>query len=168
MVERFMRTLKDMVSKYIDAQGLNWDEGIRSYAMAYNSSVHETTGYTPFYMIHGFEPRLPLDVIYGVYDTPIPIQTFLNKRLESMRQAFAQVKKTATEAASRMAVRHDSRVRFTAHPAGSKVWVPGSIGLPTTTFPGLLSSANIPKFEFWFVLFAPATHMPITRISTFF
>ena len=65
MVERFMRTLKDMVSKYIDRQGLDWDEGTRSYAMAYNSSVHETTGYSPFYLIHGFEPRLPLDVVYG-------------------------------------------------------------------------------------------------------
>lgn len=123
MVERFMRTLKDMMSKYIDSQGLEWDEGVRSYAMAYNSSIHETTGYTPFYMIHGFEPRLPLDVVFGSDDAPVPAQTFLNNRLKTMRRAFAQVKRASSRAAARMADRHDSKVRFTAYPTGSKVWV---------------------------------------------
>ena len=43
MVERFMRTLKDMVAKYIDSEGLRWDRNVKAYAMAYNSSVHTTT-----------------------------------------------------------------------------------------------------------------------------
>lgn len=123
MVERFMRTLKDMVSKYIDSQGLHWDEGTRSFAMAYNSSVHETTGYTPFYLIHGFEPRLPLDVVYGGEDAAAPAQTFLNERLKNMKRAFASVRRSSSDAAARMAVRHDSRVNFTPYTTGSKVWV---------------------------------------------
>ena len=65
MVERFMRTLKDMVAKYIDSEGLRWDRNVKAYAMAYNSSVHTTTGHTPFFLIHGFEPVLPMDVMYG-------------------------------------------------------------------------------------------------------
>lgn len=123
MVERFMRTLKDMVSKYVDGQGLSWDEGVMSYAMAYNSSLHETTGYTPFYLIHGFEPRVPLDVVYGPETDPIPTRTFLNSRLKTMKRAYARVKEATSKAAARMAVRHDSRVNHTAYPTGTKVWV---------------------------------------------
>lgn len=123
MVERFMRTLKDMVSKYIDSQGLDWDESTRSYAMAYNSSLHETTGHTPFYMIHGFEPRLPLDVMYGTDEVAIPAETFLNKRLKNMKRVFAQVRRASSQSAARMAVRHDSKLNFTAYPTGLKVWV---------------------------------------------
>ena len=49
MVERFMRTLKDMVAKYIDTAGFTWDKGVKAYAMAYNSAAHDTTGYSPFW-----------------------------------------------------------------------------------------------------------------------
>ena len=54
MVERVMRTLKDMVAKYVDTQGLNLDADIKAYTMAYNSSVHSVTGYSPFFLLHGF------------------------------------------------------------------------------------------------------------------
>ena len=61
MVERFNRTLKDMVAKYTRLDGSAWDEVIGATVIAYNISKHSTTGYTPFFLAHGREARLPVD-----------------------------------------------------------------------------------------------------------
>ena len=123
MVERFMRTLKNMVSKYIDGQGLYWDCGTKAYAMAYNSAVHETTGYTPFYLIHGFEPRLPLDVLYEQPKCIVPTRTYVNSRLQNLRQAHKSVGLASKKAAEKMTSQYNRKVRHEQYPVGSQVWV---------------------------------------------
>ena len=45
MVERFNRTLKDMVSKYLRLDGSNWDEVVGAVTFAYNTSKHSVTGF---------------------------------------------------------------------------------------------------------------------------
>jgi hypothetical protein len=42
---------------------LGWDNYIKYATFAYNTSVHQSTGYTPFYLLKGFEAREPNDVL---------------------------------------------------------------------------------------------------------
>ena len=41
----------------------DWDEALNLLGLGYNSIEHKSTGYSPFYMMHGFHPALSFDVI---------------------------------------------------------------------------------------------------------
>ena len=61
MVERFNRTMADMIENYVINQPDTWDNYIKYATFAYNTSVHSSTGYTPF-LLKGFEAKEPNDV----------------------------------------------------------------------------------------------------------
>ena len=65
LVERFNRTLGDMLSKLVNISNRNWDEVLPYVMMAYRSSVHESTGQSTSSMLFGHEIQLPIDLLLG-------------------------------------------------------------------------------------------------------
>ena len=65
MVERMNRTLQDMLAKYVSDHQRDWDVRLPLVMMAYRSSVHSSTQYTPHFLLFGHEVHLPVDVMYG-------------------------------------------------------------------------------------------------------
>ncbi|KAK3104448.1 hypothetical protein FSP39_002287 [Pinctada imbricata] len=63
MVERLNRTIKDMLSKYISANQIDWDRYIDYFVLAYNTTPHESTDISPYRMLHGREARIPSDLL---------------------------------------------------------------------------------------------------------
>jgi hypothetical protein len=47
LVERFNRTLEDILSKYVSQNQKDWDEQLPWALMAYRSSEHDTTKFSP-------------------------------------------------------------------------------------------------------------------------
>lgn len=54
-----------MLSTTTKDHPFNWENQIRKACMAYNTSVHASTGYTPFYLMFGHKARLPIDLMHG-------------------------------------------------------------------------------------------------------
>ena len=63
LVERFNRSLIDMLSKTVQAHGQDWDEKLPFVLFAYRASIQQSTLESPFYLMYGRDPQLPTNVI---------------------------------------------------------------------------------------------------------
>lgn len=59
LVERFNRTLTSMLSKCVERTGADWDCHLPYVLFAYRASMQESTRESPFFLLHGRDPRLP-------------------------------------------------------------------------------------------------------------
>ena len=123
MVERFMRTLKDMVSKFIEPRGSDWDLEVRPIAMAYNSAKHDTTQFSPYFLVHGQEPRLPADATLCPSAPLDQVRSFLEDRAKALQGAFQTVRRNSEVAARATKERFDERQNMAHYSKGDKVWV---------------------------------------------
>ena len=62
LVERFNRTLLDMLATAVSDHPFEWEHHLR---LAYNTSIHPTTGYSPFSLMFGRQARMPVDIMLG-------------------------------------------------------------------------------------------------------
>ena len=61
VVERMNRTLQSMLAKCVNDEQSTWSQHLPYVMMAYRTSVHESTGYTPHFLVYGQEVCLPID-----------------------------------------------------------------------------------------------------------
>jgi hypothetical protein len=64
-VERFNKTMADMLAKICSEEQTNWCTYIGTIAMEYNSMIHRVTGESPHFLMFGKEIRYPMDIAKG-------------------------------------------------------------------------------------------------------
>ena len=62
LVERFNRTLLMMLAMFAGENKDDWNDLLPVVMMAYRSSVHESTGFSPYRLMFGEEFTLPMDI----------------------------------------------------------------------------------------------------------
>ena len=94
-VERFNRTLESMLSKVVSENHRNLDENLQKVLFAYRTAVHDSTGYTPFLVMFGRSPNLPVDVMLGRYreDSGSSVPKYVQRTRALMKAAFSDVQK---------------------------------------------------------------------------
>ncbi|CAL9692088.1 unnamed protein product [Knipowitschia caucasica] len=127
MVERLNRTLIDQLAKTLLACEGEWDSFLSQVAFAYNTSVHSSTGFTPYFLIHGREARVPVDVFLVPimqtgqrYDSIDDFVFSLRRRLDA---AFRQSRDNSVTASDKQRTFYDTRERHRPYEIGDLVWL---------------------------------------------
>src|SRR5258708_29026115 len=68
--ERSHQTVNAKLSKGVDDNQKDWSDRLGAVAFFYNASAHESTQYTPHFLIHGTEPRWDVDLQLGTGEQP--------------------------------------------------------------------------------------------------
>ena len=89
-VERLNKTLKSVLAKAVENHPERWSEKVGYTLAAYNTSVSDTTGYTPFFLLYGRRPRVPLEEY-------LPTENLFGNRLDDLAQAYRHARESALE-----------------------------------------------------------------------
>ena len=79
-----------MLAKCVNEEQSNWSQQLPYVMMAYRSSVHESTGYTPQFLVFGQELSLPLDCMYPnpQENVTTDIHEFVHNKQQAFQRAF--------------------------------------------------------------------------------
>uniref|UniRef100_A0A3P9LY71 Gypsy retrotransposon integrase-like protein 1 n=1 Tax=Oryzias latipes TaxID=8090 RepID=A0A3P9LY71_ORYLA len=72
LVERFNKTLKSMLRKFVNDTGSDWDQWLPFLMFAYREVPQASTGFSPFQLMYGHPVRGPLDVLKETWEGPAP------------------------------------------------------------------------------------------------
>ena len=63
MVERLNSTVKQVLHKLSEKLKYKWKDSLNKLMYAYNCTKHSVTGYSPYFLLFGRNPKLPIDII---------------------------------------------------------------------------------------------------------
>ena len=123
MVERYNKTLAKLISSFVNEEHTNWDQLLPYVMMAYRSSEHETTGFTPNYMMLGREVSVPIDIQFGSPVERTFASDWVNKLRERMEWAHDLARTNIETAMLRQKRYLDSKLFWESFEPGDKVFV---------------------------------------------
>ena len=123
LVERFNRTLNEMLCTTGHENPLTWDKRVHLLTMAYRGTPHESTGFSPNFMVYGKELYMPIDVMMGQPDEvegdELSYVEGLRWRLED---AYADARVHLEAAANRQKRYYDIKAHENPYNTGDLVW----------------------------------------------
>ena len=162
MVERFNKTLLSMLWTMTDKQKLNWKEHVSTLTQAYNATVHESIGYSPFYLMYGRHPRLAIDAFLGLHDSdsvPKSHQKYAEQLKARMAEAYKEAGKQAARKGRKYKQYYDEKVRYAVLEPGERVLV-RKVGIQ-----GKHKLADLWEAEPCIIRSQPIPDMPVFRVE---
>ena len=72
IVERMNQNMLSMTRTLEEAEKSRWKYSLNKLLHIYNCTRNETSGYSPYYLTFGIEPRLPIDLTLDNPESPVP------------------------------------------------------------------------------------------------
>jgi len=122
--ERMNQTLLAMLKTLPEAWKSNWKDHVNKLIFAYNCTSNSVTGYSPYYLLFGRQPRLPIDAILPRPELSEITPTEYSKRWKhGMEEAYKVVAQKTAERKVNDKIRHDQRPHLGKLCVGDRVLV---------------------------------------------
>ncbi|UYV67669.1 hypothetical protein LAZ67_5001527 [Cordylochernes scorpioides] len=107
---------------YVDVEQKEWDVILPFITFAYNTAKQDTTGFTPFSLIHGREAETMLDTLFPLLkdEDQEDYNREIVTRAEETRQLARLHTLRAQEGNKRL---YDAKHREVSYQPGDKVWI---------------------------------------------
>ena len=123
LVERFNRTLIEMISKFVDENQTNWDSFIPYLLYAYRTSVHGSTKFTPYYLMFGREAKLPIEIALNESESKV---FNANQYGDLLMKGLAVIREKATDNIEKSQIKqklnYDKDKEVKSYNVGDLVW----------------------------------------------
>ena len=126
ITERLNRTILNMMGTLVEERKAKWKDYLPKLIHCYNSTKHDSTGYSPYYLMFGRHPRLSVDIMLGnvLPNVSTPFYTEFAKETKSnLTEASIIVNKNNQDARDQQKHYYDRSVRGSTVKVGDTVLV---------------------------------------------
>lgn len=121
LVERFNHTIINMIAMFTNERQDDWDEGINQVLFAYRSAINQSTGFSPFFMLHGYSPRYPADLLVTTEEHYGNYSQYLHHVIENIKTAHEIAKENLQKIDQRLANSNINLKKLPEYDVGDKV-----------------------------------------------
>ncbi len=125
LVERFNRTLTDMLSKTVSKDGKDWDDRLPYVLFMYRTSLQQSTAEAPFFLLYGRDARLPTEVALFPTPTryPINLDDYKSEMVRLLSGAWELARQSVQKTQRAQKHQHDRKATCPSFAVGDRVFV---------------------------------------------
>ena len=113
--ERFNSTLCNMLGTLSEEEKSDWKSHLGCMTHAYNCTKHASTTYSPYYLMFGRHPRLPIDIEFGLNKPNCSDNSSKSRYIQKLRRklnyAFQKASKYSDQQAKKYKQNYDKSVK---------------------------------------------------------
>ncbi len=110
---KILEVLRPIVSEFLD----NWEDWLPHVAASLNSSINDSTGKSPHYILYGVEKRLPYDLLTSPQQPVYNTDNYTQQQLHVLKKIHASVRsKLKTTKTEMIANQHERAIQVNFKP----------------------------------------------------
>jgi hypothetical protein len=105
-----------------DSQHEDWEDMLDDVCFAYHTSIHSSTQETPFFLLYGRDPNIPIhNFLDAIPRSTLSSSDFVSLRMEALSVAFQKAREENAKAREQQRAQYNKRAKVFKYQVGDRV-----------------------------------------------